>query len=102
MVSGLIMMLGFIAVFAAIVYKLGFWGPGAAPRAETLTPRAAPTSRLAASASISVPRGARLVSADLDGDSALLNLQTEDGGTLLLLVDIPSGTVLGRIPLTPQ
>jgi hypothetical protein len=93
-VSGGIMMLGLIAVFAAIVYKLGMLGDAAAPSGE----------RLAAGiveAGIEVPAGARLVGADLDGDRALLSVETE-GASTLVLVDLATGNVLGRYALTPE
>ena len=89
-VSGGIMMLGLIAVFAAIVYKLGQpAGAGDAFAARTVE------------APIALPRGARVVAADLDGNRALLTLETEAGSTLLL-IDLATGNVLGRYVLAPK
>jgi len=95
-VSGGIMMLGLIAVFAAIVYKLGMLGDAVAPSGAG--------ERFAAGiveAPIILPAGARLVGADLDGDRALLTVET-DGASTLLLVDLATGNVLGRYALTPE
>ena len=91
--SGLIMMLGLIAVFAAIVYKTGLLGSDPVRRT--------PTAQATAEATIRVPPGARLVSADLDAAQALLTLDSAEG-TTLLLVDLASGTVVGRYRLTDQ
>ena len=95
-VSGGIMMLGLIAVFAAIVYKLGMVGDAAPPGAAG--------ERFPASiveAPIVLPRGARLSAADLDGNRALLTVET-NGASTLLLVDLATGNVLGRYALTPE
>jgi hypothetical protein len=102
LVSSLVMMLGFIAVFAAIVYKLGFLHSASEPSFAELAAPSATLSRPPGDARLRLPAGAQLVSADLDGDRALLNLRTADGATLLLLVDIPSGTVLNRIGLAEE
>ena len=89
-VSGGIMMLGLIAVFAAIVYKLGQpAGAGDAFAARTVE------------APIALPRGARVVAADLDGNRALLTVEAETG-PMLLLVDLATGNMLGRYALTPE
>jgi hypothetical protein len=86
-VSGGIMMLGLIAVFAAIVYKVG----GAeSPSAD------APGAGTPIEASVPVPEGARVVAADLDGERALLTVEHADGTMSLLLVDLASGAVVGR------
>lgn len=90
LVSGGFMTLGFIAVFAAIVYKVGHLGE----RAAGLAP-AGPMVE----ASIAIPAGARLATADLDGGHALLRLEGADGAPVLLLVDLASGRVLGRYRL---
>lgn len=80
------MALGLIAVFAAIVYKVGEAG-----KPRPLAARAEPVA-----ADIAVPPGARLVSTALDGERALLTMETPDGAASLVLVDLASGRVLGR------
>ena len=85
------MVFGFIAVFAALVYKLGLLGEGGGALAG------APVE-----AALAVPAGARLVSAALDGDRALLQIEAADGTTALLLVDLASGRILGRYALQPE
>ena len=96
LVSGGIMMLGLIAVFAAIVYKLGVLGPDGASRGAGASFAAGTVE-----AAIRLPVGARLVAADLDGDRALLTIEAE-GGSALLLVDLRNGGVLGRYALAPE
>lgn len=84
--SGGIMMLGLIAVFAAIVYKVRASGEGAA-QLSTSSP---------VEANIAVPPGYKIVATALDGNRALLTLAGPDGSTSLLLVDLGSGAPLGR------
>jgi hypothetical protein len=90
-VSGGIMMLGLIAVFAAIVYKVG--QSGTAGRLGALSP---------VESAIHVPAGYRLVRAELDGERALLTLEAPGGSTSLFLVDLASGAVLGRYAIEPE
>jgi hypothetical protein len=89
-VSGGIMIAGLIAVFSAIVYKLGEAGEGT--RLSAGDPLAA---RLA------LPAGARILSADLDGGRALLVVEAAGGGQSLILLDLASGRVLGRYAAAP-
>jgi hypothetical protein len=94
-VSGGFMLLGFVAVFAAIVYKLSH--PAARDAANPAAYVAAPVE-----AAIAVSSGARLAAADLDGDRALLQLDGPDGTASLILIDLASGRVLGRYQIRPQ
>ena len=87
LVSGGIMMLGFIAVFAAIVYKVGKAEEGGARALSAGTP---------VDARIAVPVGYRVTATSLDGDRALLTLLAPDGSTSLVLIDLRSGAALGR------
>jgi hypothetical protein len=90
-VSGGIMMLGLIAVFAAIVYKVGESRPGR------------PFSALdPVESEIRVPAGFRIVHAELEGERALLTLEGPDGSTSLLFVDLGSGAVLGRYAIARE
>jgi hypothetical protein len=90
--SGGLMVLGFIAVFAALVYKLGFLGE-AGGHSRTQAP---------AEAQVAVPAGARLVAADLDGERALLRMDLANGGVLLILLDLGSGATVGRYELRSE
>ena len=94
-VSGGIMMVGLIAVFAAIVYKLGALGPAEDEGTESgvEAPGAAIEARIA------LPAGTRVVATDLDGDRALLTVEAADGATSLLLVDLAAGEIVGRYAL---
>lgn len=93
LVSGGIMVLGFIAVFAALVYKLGLLGDSETRPTVAGTPL---------ETRVPVPPGARLVSAELEGNRALLRIEAPDGSTSLLFIDLRSGDVLGRVALQPE
>jgi hypothetical protein len=95
MISGAIMVLGLIAVFAAIVYKVGEGQRQAEAAAAAVS---APSLSAAAPASgeIAIPAGYRLVGTALDGERALLTLQGSGGDTLILLVDLATGAELAR------
>jgi hypothetical protein len=92
-VSGGIMMLGLIAVFSTIVYKLN---EGAAGRTSRFS------AALPVEGRVAIPIGARVVSTALDGDRALLTLSGPDGQTSLLLVDLADGAILGRYAIAPE
>jgi hypothetical protein len=96
-VSGGIMILGLIAVFAAVVYKLGMLGPSdtAATASKGLS------GASVVEAPITLPPGARVVSAELDGSRALLTVEV-DGASALVLIDLATGKTLGRYTLTPE
>lgn len=89
-VSGGIMMAGFIAVFAAIVYKLGRPGVGDAIALSAASP---------VDARIAVPPGYKVAATSLEGDRALLTLLAQDGTTSLMLIDLRTGATLGRYSL---
>jgi hypothetical protein len=91
-VSGGIMVLGLIAVFAAIVYKLN----ERAPDSSGAFSAAAPVE-----GQIVLPAGHRIVSTALDGERALLTLAAPNGTTSLLLIDLSSGATLGRYTTEP-
>ena len=92
LLSGGIMVLGLIAVFSAIVYKLS---QSAAEIAEAAQGPAVPPVE----SRIVIPKGARLVATALDGAQALLHIEGADGSASLLLVDLASGDVVGRYAL---
>ena len=91
LVSGGIMMLGLIAVFAAIVYKVG-----------EHTPTTGFSAGAPIEAMIGIPAGHRLVATELDGTRALLTLEGPGGSAFLLLVDLESGEKVGRYELRPE
>jgi hypothetical protein len=93
-VSGGIMILGLIAVFAAIVYKLNERAPNASAAAFSA---ASPVE-----GQIAIPTGYRIVASALDGERALLTLAAPDGSTSLLLIDLASGATLGRYTIEPR
>lgn len=88
-----VMALGLLAVFGAILYKVGFEPGNAGPTvgagvgsfpAETVTGR------------IALPAGAEIVSVSLDADRGLLQVRQAGGSAALWLVDLRSGRVLAR------
>ncbi len=95
-VSGGIMMLGLIAVFAAIVYKVGESGRAAEAAAVGLSAQEPVEGRIA------IPSGHRLVSTALDGDRALLRLEAPGGASVLILVDLATGAELARHQLVAE
>ena len=95
LVSGGIMMLGLIAVFGAIVYRLGMLSE---ERAGPARAGAAGPVEVA----IDVPANGRLVAAELEGGRALLTIQDSGGRLSLLLVDLETGATLGRYTLGPN
>ena len=93
-VSGGIMVLGLIAVFASIVYKLNERAPNASSAAFSAASQV--------EGQIVVPAGYRIVASALDGERALLTLAAPDGATSLLLIDLSTGATLGRYTIDPQ
>ncbi|WP_051631002.1 hypothetical protein [Afifella pfennigii] len=100
MISFGTLFLGFVAVFGAIVYKLGLFG---GPQEQPQAPSAAPSPPLPVggptSALMPVPEGARILSTAIDGSRILLHLQGRDGDEELLVVDAASGTIVNRLTL---
>jgi hypothetical protein len=97
-VSGGIMMLGLIAVFAAIVYKLGLL----APAATESVPSAVVSSASPIEAELRLPAGGRIVSTALDGDRALLTVESLQGATSLILIDLSTGEIVGRYAVAAE
>src|SRR5688500_14798475 len=95
LVSGGIMMLGLIAVFVAIVYRLGMLGEEGREPARI-------TGEAPVEAQIALPAGGRLVAAELDGGRALLTIEDSGGALSLLLVDLTTGATIGRYRLRPD
>lgn len=89
-----VMLLGLIAVFAAIVYKVGgFDRPAASP--PRAADSAAPRFEAPLHGRIALKPGSEIVALALDGGRALLQVR-EGAGAALLLVDLASGDVIGR------
>lgn len=91
-VSGGIMLLGLIAVFAAIVYKVGEAGEAGATWSA-----ASPVA-----GSIPMPAGSRVVGTSLEGERALITVEAADGATTLLFLDLATGAILGRYTMETQ
>ncbi len=87
LVSGLIMGLGFATVFGVIGYRLMRGGDGETPKS-------------ALPATVSIPAGATLLAATLDGDRMTLTLDI-GGRQSVLVIDVTSGAEIGRIRIEP-
>jgi hypothetical protein len=103
-----IMVLGLGAVIAAIVYKINERNDGADIRpdsagADTAAGTIAASRRLSAETAIAgavdLPAGARILTASLDGDHALITISLPDETMQLLVIDLPSGKVFVRYDL---
>lgn len=92
-----VMLLGLLAVFGAILYRVSFAGGNAAEparQAEAFPPETT-TGRIA------LPAGAEVLSTALDGDRALLHVRSARG-VGLWLVDLRSGRVLSRLDVAAE
>lgn len=85
-----VMILGLIAVFSAIVYRVT---ADPAPPAERAAD-AAPTA-------VTLPAGARIVFADLDGQRLLVRVALPGGATRLIIFDARNGAVQSEVELRP-
>jgi hypothetical protein len=91
LIAGLTLGLGLLAVFAAIVYRIGGLGQkGPAAPAEA-----------ARFVEATIPAGARLLSTTAAGDRIVLTYE-HPGGTILVVVDARNLAVVGRIELKPE
>ncbi|MGX1097120.1 DUF6476 family protein [Amorphus sp. MBR-141] len=85
-VSGLIMVAGLVAVFAAIFYRLSV--------ADKAMPKAAGELQVA------LPAGTELRSATATGDRLTLVIAAPDGGTEVRVVDLATGRTVSTVTLT--
>ncbi|MBZ8135487.1 hypothetical protein CLD20_19615 [Afifella sp. IM 167] len=93
------MILGFVAVFGAIVYKLGLFGSPAAPApTSAVAPPIAGNARTT-SAGLALPEGTQILSSALDGGRILLQLKGPQGQEELVVVEAASGKVVHRLSL---
>ena len=92
------MVLGLIAVFAAILYRVGSdRGNGEAERPASALPGGGAEGR------VGLPAGSRLLSTSLgDGGQALLHFRRPDGTDGLLWLDLASGRILSRYDLVTE
>lgn len=86
--SGGIMVLGLVAVFAAILYRVN--RPEARPTLDPAKPALIET--------VALPAGGRVIASRLDGTTLVLTAE-HPGGTTVLLVDALSLKVLRRLEL---
>lgn len=86
-----VMILGLIAVFAAIVYRLNV----------EPTVAATPQGTLPEPVAVPIPAGARVVFTGLDGNRLLVRLALPDGATRLIVLDASNGAVQSQVELRP-
>ncbi|MCB1488525.1 MAG: hypothetical protein KDJ88_13860 [Bauldia sp.] len=96
LIAGLTLGIGILAVFGGIVYRI-MQGEGGAP-AEL--PKDAPTPTISLS-ELGLDPDARVVSSALDGDRLSLTY-TGQGGTTVIIFQMPSMTVVGRLRVTGE
>ncbi len=88
-----VMVLGLIAVFAAIVYKIS--DDEADGSADTGAAAALATAQ-SATQPVYLPAGAKVLQTDLDGTRMLVRISLAGGGEEIIVVDLASGQVLAR------
>lgn len=93
-----VMLIGLMAVLGAIVYKLGKYGEKTELAAVSSAPLQIPESADIIG-QIDIPDGAKILSANKDGQQILLTLQLADGKQQLWLYDIASQRQFGIIDI---
>jgi hypothetical protein len=95
LIGGGTLAIGIAAVFAAILYKIATYD---STSTRAMAPDAAvPTLSLSA---LGLPADARLISTALDGNRLALTYAA-GGGTETVVVESPSGAVVGRLRVAP-
>ena len=98
-----IMMVGLVAVFVAIVYKINSDGEtgeepaSVIPGEENTAGVSAPQATFAPSVDLTLPDGARVVRTSLNGTKLLVEVRLSDGGLQLWIVDMPTGETASRV-----
>ena len=88
-----VMVLGLIAVFAAIVYKVT---DKDARSAMSLDPAVIPTGDEVPAKGLVLPAGVKILESDLDGDRVLLRLAVEDGSEQIIVYDLATGNIVAH------
>ncbi|MGQ7794186.1 fimbrial protein [Faunimonas sp. B44] len=86
-----VMLLGLIAVFAAIVYKIGGGDRAAVPQESAVL-----SPEQAIAGEVRLPAGAEIRHLALEGRTALLHVVEADGTAALVLLDLETGRAFGR------
>jgi hypothetical protein len=88
-VMGIMLVVGFAALIGIIAERLSHRGI------------ANGSTRPVASATIDIPRGARVEAMTTASDRLILDLELPDGGRKLVVLDLATGARLGTIELRP-
>ncbi|MGI9383438.1 MAG: DUF6476 family protein, partial [Methyloligellaceae bacterium] len=91
-VMGVLLVGGFVAVIAAIVYQAGKLGD----KQDTLVPTRAPVT--AAGGAFILPVGAEIMAMALDGDRLALHVKGPEGAEIVV-IDTATGAVVSRVGL---
>ena len=86
-VMGIMLVVGFAVLLAAIAGKMSRSGP------------AHPPARTFAGTAIDIPRGARIEAMTIGADRLVLALALPEGGRQLVIIDLVTGAPLGTIEL---
>ncbi len=94
-----IMMIGLMAVLAAIVYKAT-----SGEDVATLPPAAIPSAPggAAAHGTITLPQGARVVSQSVGAGAISLQIELEDGGGAIVVYDMATDRIVGRYDIVSR
>jgi hypothetical protein len=96
LIAGLTLGLGILAVFVAILYRIG-GGADKAPLATLWSPGDA--IPLLSTSDMGLSAGARLTATASDGRRLILTYERPDGGAALVFVDLATLKVTGRLDL---
>jgi hypothetical protein len=96
LIAGLTLGIGILAVFGGIVYRLMLSDTGA----PAALPKDAATPTISLT-ELGLAADARIVSSGLDGDRLSLTY-AEQGGTTVIIFQMPSMTVVGRLRVTGE
>lgn len=98
-VSILIMVVGLIAVFAGVVYKLNNEPDQGDESIRVASGGQSGATSLALNASLTVdiPEGAMVIDKKLDGNVLLIDLRLDDGSRQFIVVDLAKGQIATRL-----
>jgi hypothetical protein len=109
---GVLLVLGFLGLIAALVLRPGSGGEEAAPAAGPAVEQDAPSGAAASrddrartriaplvEGGIVLPAGAEIVHMAISADRLALHLRQPGGGESILLVDAHTGAVVGRLAI---
>jgi hypothetical protein len=91
-----------IVIVLGVLIVLGFGGLVAAVGMRFANMRAPAAPRFFADAKVTLPHEAVVLSGEVSGDRYVLHLGLPSGDRQLVVIDLATGAVLGRIDLVPE